>query len=200
YGEVTDHGYGQIWADCYVHPDFTGRGLGTTLIRLTEARARKLVANAPTGARVALGNGVLLNDAPARELMEHAAYRLTRVHWRMAIELSAEPPAPEWPAGITLRTFAQGQDERAVFDLIEEAFQDHWGHVPRRFEEWLQRMERSDFDPALWFIAEQGAQIAGVSLCWQRRDTGWVGTLAVRRPWRARGLGTALLHHSFHAF
>src|SRR5262249_53104447 len=145
YGEVTDHGYGQIWADGYVHPDCTGRGLGTALVRLTEARAHDLVASAPEGVRVTLGNGVLLNDAPARALRERAGYRLIRVHWRMGIELRAAPPAPSWPTGIALRTFARGQDERPVFDVIEEAFQDHWGHVPSRYEEWLQHMDRSDF-------------------------------------------------------
>src|SRR5262249_6815680 len=125
---------------------------------------------------------------------------LIRVHWRMGIELRAAPPAPSWPTGIALRTFARGQDERPVFDVIEEAFQDHWGHVPSRYEEWLQHMDRSDFDPTLWFLAVDGDQIAGAALCRQRPDTGWVGSLAVRRPWRTRGLATALLHHAFRMF
>jgi ribosomal protein S18 acetylase RimI-like enzyme len=29
---------------------------------------------------------------------------------------------------------------------------------------------------------------------------GWVGTLGVRRPWRKRGLGLALLRYSFNEF
>jgi len=29
---------------------------------------------------------------------------------------------------------------------------------------------------------------------------GWIGTLGVRRPWRKRGLGQALLLHSFGEF
>jgi ribosomal protein S18 acetylase RimI-like enzyme len=29
---------------------------------------------------------------------------------------------------------------------------------------------------------------------------GWVSTLGVRRPWRRRGLGLALLQHSVHCF
>ena len=29
---------------------------------------------------------------------------------------------------------------------------------------------------------------------------GWVGTLGVRRPWRKRGIGLALLRHSFNEF
>jgi ribosomal protein S18 acetylase RimI-like enzyme len=118
----------------------------------------------------------------------------------MGIELRAEPEAPVWPAGITPRTFERGRDERAVFAAVEEAFQDHWGYVPRRFEEWRQRLDRSTFDPALWFLALDGEQIAGVALGWQRSDTGWVQSLAVRRPWRSRGLASALLRQAFRAF
>ena len=29
---------------------------------------------------------------------------------------------------------------------------------------------------------------------------GWIGILGVRRPWRRRGLGRALLLHAFHEF
>lgn len=200
YGEVTDQGSGKIWADNYVHPDFMGRGLGTELIRLTEARARELVGDAPEGARVTLGNGVVLGDAAARELLERAGYRLVRVHWRMGIELAEAPEAPAWPDGITLRTFERRRDERAVFEAVEGAFADHWGHVPTPYEDWAKRFERPDFDPSLWFLALDGDEVAGIALCRMRPQTGWVGTLAVRRPWRKRGLGAALLRQSFRAF
>jgi ribosomal protein S18 acetylase RimI-like enzyme len=57
------------------------------------------------------------------------------------------------------------------------------------------------FDPELWFLAEDGADLAGVSLCgWHNsgdRSFGWVHVLGVRRPWRRRGLALALLRHSF---
>ena len=61
---------------------------------------------------------------------------------------------------------------------------------------------REDFDPSLWFIAWDGrsAEIAGYSLCRYRMGLGWVGTLGVRRAWRKRGLGEALLLHSFGEF
>jgi ribosomal protein S18 acetylase RimI-like enzyme len=49
-----------------------------------------------------------------------------------------------------------------------------------------------------------GDQIAGINLCrshWiDDPDTGWVGTLGVRRPWRKRGIGLALLRHAFNEF
>jgi ribosomal protein S18 acetylase RimI-like enzyme len=47
---------------------------------------------------------------------------------------------------------------------------------------------------------QRSAQIAGYSLCRYRMGIGWVGTLGVRRAWRKRGLGEALLLHSFCEF
>jgi ribosomal protein S18 acetylase RimI-like enzyme len=88
-----------------------------------------------------------------------------------------------------------------VYHAIEAAFTDHWGHVSHTFEQWQHwSTQRSDFDPALWFIAWQGAQVAGGSLCICEDCWGWVSTLGVLRAWRHRGLGMALLQHSFGEF
>lgn len=200
YGTLTDEGSGRLGADGYVHPNYWGRGVGTALVRLMDTRAAALVDRAPAGARVVVGNAVLANDAAAQAILEAEGYSLVRTHWRMAITLDAPPLAPDWPAGIAVRAFAPGRDDRAIFEAIEEAFTDHWGHTPRAFEEWITRTKREDFDPSLWFLAMDGDTIAGVALCRRRPDCGWLSTLAVRRPWRKRGLGLALLRHSFGAF
>jgi len=200
YGTLSDYGSGRLQADGYVHPDYWGRGVGTALVRLMDTRAAELVGRAPEGARVVVGNAVLANDAAAQAILEAEGYSLVRTHWRMAITLDAPPPTPDWPAGNTVRTFAPGRDDRAVFEAVEEAFSDHWGHTPRVFEEWITRTRREDFDPSLWFLAMDGDTIAGVALCRRRPDCGWLGWLAVRRPWRKRGLGLALLRHAFGAF
>jgi ribosomal protein S18 acetylase RimI-like enzyme len=76
------------------------------------------------------------------------------------------------------------------------------------FEEGLKRWkydrEYEGFDPTLIFLAMDGDQIAGVSLCRPHSqydsELGWVRSLGVRRPWRKRGLGLALLRHSFNEF
>lgn len=200
YATVTDWGYGRIEADGYVHPDMQGQGIGTLLVRLTESRARQLIANAPAGARVILNNAVILSDDAARHLLESEGYTLVRTFWRMAVELTEPPLAPQWPSGIAVHAFAPGQDERPTFDTVEEAFQDHWGHVPAAFEQWVDRIRGDDFDPSLWFLALAGDEIAGVALCRYNLGMGWVGTLAVRRPWRRTGLGMALLRHAFAEF
>ena len=201
YGTQTNMGYGLLQLDGYVHPEHHGKGIGSAILALGEARAAAQIEQQPEGARVILYNSVLIEDTAAHALLEARGYSLARTHWRMGIEMDAPPPEPVWPAGITVRTAIPGQDERAVFDTIEEAFQDHWGHTPREYDEWLRRhASRAEFDPSLWFLALSGDEIAGVAVNRMRLAGGWVGTLGVRRPWRKHGLGLALLYQSFGAF
>jgi mycothiol synthase len=204
YATCFNQGSGKIFGDGYAHPTQHGRGIGTALIRLCESRAREMVATAPEGARVSIGFGANGLNEDASALFTHEGYTPVRNFYRMRIDMAEAPPAPVWPAGVSLRTLATGEgaaaDQRAVFDTVEEAFADHWGHVPRQFDEWNERTRREDFDPTLWFIAEEDGQIAGFSLCRLSGEQGWLNTLGVRRPWRQRGLGMALLLHTFGEF
>jgi mycothiol synthase len=138
----------------------------------------------------------------AQQLFAAEGYSAIRHFWRMEIELNASPTAPSWPAGVTVRSFVRGQDERATYAAIEDAFADHWDHAPTTFEEWERSLlGRADFDPALWFLALAGDQIVGTALCFDNHEHGgWVRDVGVRARWRQRGLGLALLHQAFGAF
>jgi mycothiol synthase len=159
------------------------------------ARAQSVAEN---GA-VCRAAGSAGDEAFAGEVTKRG-FNLIRHFFRMEIDLARSPEEPVWPEGVVVRTFQPGE-ERAVYDAIIDAFTDHWDFVPTAFEEWEQFMVHSaEFDPALWFIAEDGGEMAGFSLCRTERrpGVGHVGVLGVRPPWRRRGLGSALLLHSFH--
>jgi ribosomal protein S18 acetylase RimI-like enzyme len=55
----------------------------------------------------------------------------------------------------------------------------------------------ADFDPAVWWLAEDEGGLVGCALHWR---TGWLKDLAVRESHRGRGLGTSLLRHGFREF
>jgi mycothiol synthase len=134
--------------------------------------------------------------------LESRGYELHRYSLRMGADLNAEPPEPDWPEGIAVRTFAGEEDERPAYDLQQETFADQGEeHVAEPFEDWRHWMVREPFDPSLWFFAEEDRQLVGVSLCRGEHggddSFGWVSVLGVRKPWRGRGLGSALLLHSF---
>lgn len=204
YEEFNDrHVHASLMGDGYVDPEYQGRGIGTAMLRVLEARAREEMKLAETDLRVFIRNGMAIGDSASRQMHETEGYRSIRFSWHMEIKLEEAPSAPLWPDGIELRPFVLEQHNRRVFEAHDEAFSDHWGHTPGSFERWQHHMtSREDLDPSLWFIAWDArfAQIAGYSLCRYRMGIGWVGTLGVRRAWRKRGLGEALLLHSFGEF
>lgn len=103
-----------------------------------------------------------------------------------------------------MRTFVRGQDEQATYQADEEAAEDKGYHDPLSYEGWVKRMgmDKESFDPGLWFLACEGNEIVGVALnvYSEKSNTGRVDHLAVRRAWRRRGIGRALLLHSFGEF
>lgn len=200
YAYAERHSPGRYVTDGYVHPDHYGKGIGTALVRTTEARAREWLPEAPEGAQVTIVNGFSGSNVAIMEILEREGYEPTRHVWRMRIDMDAPPPAPGWPEGVTVRTYTP-DDALPLFESVEAAFADHWGHAPRTFEAWAPKaLGHELFDPALCFLAVNGPEIVGAALCHHREDGGRVQTLAVRREWRRQGLGLALLHHAFGAF
>jgi len=187
--------------DGYVHPNFHGLGIGTSLVRKVEERACQEMQWAEPDLRVHIIIGASASDRDGRAMFEAEGYQLIRHHWIMEANLTEAPKVTPLPEGIELRPFLRGVHDMLVFKAEDEAFRDHWRHVPGNFNNWvLKKLQREEFDTALWHIAWDGDQIAGFSQTRYRNDIGWVGTLGVRRPWRKRGLGEALLLHSFNEF
>lgn len=202
YGEFYDSkGHAHLNADIYVHPRFKGRGLIKALLERVEQRSLEDMKLAEPGLRVFIRSTMDGKDEEAKKAHEDLGFVTVRFNWRMEIKLSEAPSAPVWPAGIELRPFVREEHSRLVLDAVNEAFRDHWGSHDATFEDWEHhRFASPDFDPSLWVIAWDGAQIAGFSLNRFRMGIGWVGTLGVRRSWRKKGLGLALLKHSFGEF
>jgi mycothiol synthase len=188
-------------ADGYAHPRYQGRGLGTALLRWSEARVRERLELAPAGVQVTLDHGTAGTDAAAAQLFAREGYVYVRSFLEMSIVLDGPPPAPEWPPGIAASTFVPGADDYSVYAAATEAFGDHWGHATIPFEEWrVSRLEFEGFDPSLSCVARAGDEVAGQVRCRMRAEKGWVDHLSVRRRWRGQGLGLALLRHAFGSF
>jgi mycothiol synthase len=133
-----------------------------------------------------------------------AGWRVIRRSYRMAIALPDDLPEPRWPEGIAVRTFRPGEEER-VYEAQMDAFADHWDFRRQTLEQWRALgVEHPRFDPSLWWLAEDGGEIAGLTLNSRHPsgdpESGCINVLGVRPPWRRRGLGLALLLHSFRDF
>ncbi len=211
YGEFWDQNepHVRLFGFTSVHPDYQEAGLDEQIMDWLIARARQNIHKAPEGARVALQRSVDSRYARAKATLSGRGFAQIRAYYRMQIDLTAPPAQPALPEGITIRSIQDEEEQRSAIYATFESFKDHFGHTDEPFEAHYQRrmyFVKNDphYDPSLWFIALDGAEVAGASLCapfiTEDPDLGWVGTLGVRRPWRKRGLGQALLLHSFGEF
>jgi mycothiol synthase len=197
YGDLSDASReGRlIWLDMSVRPSVPD-DVGGAILGELEERAEPRLAS--TGRLKAY---VHERDAVMARLFEARGYRVVQHSFRMEADLESEPPAPVWPEGISVRTFRPGEDDRRVYEVQEETFADQHDHEPLAYEEWRHWSFRAPFDADLWFLAEDGDELAGILLARSEQggdDTlGWVSVLGVRRRWRRRGLGHALLLHAF---
>ncbi len=195
-----------LWIE--VHPDRRGRGLEDFLFDWSEARARQRVQAMPGHLSRVFRTGLQDNLTERIACLERRDYQPVRYFYRMRRDLLQPIPDRPLAEGLTLCAF-RPELSRAVLDALNEAFRDHWSFEPITDEDWQTFfIKRSSFRPDLTFVAMDGEQVAGVSFNTispeenARRGIheGWVAELAVRRPWRKRGIATALLCETMRAF
>ena len=204
-GEGTVAGYAQAMreepavVDCWgvVHPRRRGRGIGSSLVDLTDERASRLLAGLPSGR---FRHAISAGDDAAAALLKARGLRPVRHFWHMQIDLTGplEPgPAPE---GVEVTGIDSG-DLPAIHGVIDEAFADHFGHHAEPFERWMAEQEASpSHDPALWLLARAEGRPVGTLTGHVGGDHGWVDYLGVLTACRGRGAGMALLRRSFATF
>jgi mycothiol synthase len=198
-------GYGLCWVESPPHgivaeqtvaPAHRGRGLTELLLLLGERRAAELLREAAPGVAGDLGVWSHESDVRRLELFAGHGYRRVRTFLRLDRDLESPVEEPAWPSGITVMRFRTDQDEAAVHAAGEEAFRDHFRPADMDLEEWrAYRFTRDGLDTGLWFVAWDGDDVAGSILAIVTPAGGYVDELFVRRPWRGRGLGRALLLH-----
>jgi mycothiol synthase len=173
-----------------VHPSATGRGLGTWLREWSERRARE------TG-RPTIGQTVPDQNRAATRMLRDAGYQVRHTSWILRIEHQRRPEAPKPPEGVRLRHFQPG-DEQAAYRVIETAFNEWPGRAPQTFAQWrAESIDREDFVPEDFLLAEEGNEVIGAALLLDDRDEMWVPELAVAREHRGRGIARALLQETF---
>jgi len=188
YALVEDLTEGRAWIELHGRPS-------SQLVDWAEARAKE------KGSRVF--SGAWSTNAAILELLAARGYGIARHAYRMEVALDGELSAPEWPDGIAVRSFQDG-DARTFYELHQETFEDIWEPVRETYDEWAHwSIESRDFVPELWFLAVDGDEAAGFAMCHPyatRKELGWIRILGVRRAWRRRGLARALLRHAFREF
>jgi mycothiol synthase len=185
---------GANYAAVRVLPEHRRRGLGSALLAAIAEHARARGATE-------LWGRVRADDSESLKFAKRRGFKEVGRDCDVVLELASVPPAlPEPTAGITLVSFAERPDLlNAVWVVDNEVSVDvpaHRPHEPMTYEHWArENVEGPGAFPDGCFIALEGDEIVGYSAL--RRfgadsPEAQNQLTAVRRPWRRRGIATAL--------
>ena len=105
-----------------VHPVWQRQGIGSALLALMLVRAHDYGATHVTG-------GHWEPAMPAHHFLSHHGFAPVG-HNRFFVAPADVPlPAPVWPAGYTVRTFAEVQDLALLAEVCNRCYHDMWGHA-----------------------------------------------------------------------
>jgi mycothiol synthase len=188
----------------HVLPEYRHRGLGRALLRHAERRSREVAATHPEDTKREYGSWIGDREGGAKELLESEGYKAVRFGFEMERSLDDALPTAPLPDGLEIRPVDE-QQLRQIVEAENEAFRDHWGHVERTEEDFQGLLASPNLDLTLWRVAWAGDEVAGAIqvTVWKHENEvlgvkrGWLERVSVRRPWRRRGLASALIVSTF---
>jgi len=105
-----------------VHPDWRRRGLGRALFGHSQERSREL------GVRQILSNTNARNTAAVGFLCCQG-FQQAGAAWSLHLPAGQPVPEPEWPAGWSVRRYADAPDLALLTLLLNQCYADRWGHT-----------------------------------------------------------------------
>jgi mycothiol synthase len=206
FGHVWPHAPNEIRILARTHPDHYKLGVGFALQDRLMARATERAPGASTPCAVTSTSWP--GDAASEALLAEVGYAPVRYYLRMVREIEGhDVEVAPLADGFSIRGFTT-VDADAIFAAYAESFADHWGHQHVDREDWWHERrdaEAAGYDPGLWLVAYDGAELIGFVTASTQRDAagndfGYVGDLGVRSGWRGKGVGAALLTRSLAMF
>lgn len=184
---------GRAWVEITVPLDRRGRGIGTALLGAVQAHAREL-------GRVGLDCEAREDDPYSVEWLRRRGFEEAGRTEQLALDLPAAPARQPAPAGVELTRLSERPDlVSGLYDVAREVFPDFDGPRASQAESLAEWQVYELGDPGLMLeltpVALAGGRVVGYAtmLLLADRTTGVHRTTAVRRDWRSRGVGEALI-------
>lgn len=192
---------------CHLLPEWRHKGIGTAMLHYNQSRTRHIAAEHPQDGPRYYQSWAADTETSTKWLLDAEGYEAVRTESSLVRDLLEPIPEAQLPEGLEIRP-VKPEHIWPIFYAANEAFQDHWGFRPTEDEEFKSWMNDPNFRPELWKVAWDGDQVAGSVQNYFNpeendefyRKRGYTEGISTRRPWRKRGLATALIVESMKMF
>ncbi len=196
---------------CYVFgdvlPEWRGRGVGRALMEWGIGRATEQLRSTGRDLPCVIRVDGLDTIESRHRLFDRMGF--TSVRWfEELLRPLTDLPARRTVPGVRLVPWPDDRDEE-IRQVKNRAFDDHWGATPTSEHHWEQMVHGFGARLDLSYIAlDDDDRVIAHCLCKRypdddellgRRD-GWIDNLGCLPEWRGRGIASALLVESLHAF
>lgn len=196
---------------CYVFgevdPGHRRRGVGTALMEWAIERASQQLRSSGRSLPCFVRTDSYDYIEGAHRLF--AKVGMTPVRYNDELLRPIDPlPERRTVPGVQIVPWPDGRDEE-IRVAKNAAFADHWGSTPTSPHHWEQMVHGYGARPDLSFIAiDDEGRVVGHCVnnrieaddAVVGRSDGWIDNLGTVREWRGRGIASALIVESLHAF
>jgi ribosomal protein S18 acetylase RimI-like enzyme len=145
--------------------------------------------------------GVQSNDFAYKSLLENHGFTILRKYWTLEMKLPIENESSSPSLGVIRELDLDKEDDLRIFhEVHQDAFSQHFGFMPRHFDEWSELVirDKDEINLQAWLISVNGVPAGFVDFNDEQlhNDSGYVAGLGVRQAFQGRGLGEALLRHA----
>ena len=145
--------------------------------------------------------GVQSNDLAYKSLLEGRKFTILRKYWTLEMRIPVENESRSDSLGVIRELDLDKEDDLRTFhEVHQDAFSQHFGFMPRQFNEWSELVLRHKVEINLqaWLISVNGVPAGFVDFNDEQlhNDSGYVAGLGVRQAFQGKGLGEALLRRA----
>jgi mycothiol synthase len=188
----------------YLLPDWRDQGFWPVMVRQNERRLRDIAAGHAFTPRRFFQAWAAASQVQWISVLESEGYQAVR-HFNNMLRPLDDIPDRALPAGLQVRP-VKPEHYRGIWEAQKEVNQELFEMVAENWTEEMYQAWLADpsHTPQLWQVAWDGEQVAGMVLNRidqaenraRERKRGYTEHVFVRRPWRQRGLASALIAQS----